>query len=145
MDIKELQKKINEISYNDSLVNAFDINYFGDEIDVYFDNEDGTSWKISFLICDKVSYETDASREWQVGGGGTYVRDTLVRNMNRKQFGYFGQNIILSESNTFISVKMHLTSIIVELQCKKIEIDQVNNDEMNFFWKKNEPKNPKPS
>ena len=141
MNIGELQKKIDAIGYCDARVNDFQINYFGDEIVVYFDNydergvEDGTSWKVSFLICDKVSYETDASwANWRKNfdGSGNKVRDMTIR-----QLGYDGQDITLSEAGDFIAVEMDLTMMTVKLQCKEIEIDQVNNDEIDFFWEGN--------
>jgi len=143
INIKKLQERIEAIRYHDSRINDFQINYFGDEVVVYFDNydehgaEDGTGWKISFLICDKVSYETDASWVWNEGHVTAHTRSQRVRDMTKLQLGYDGQDITLSEAGDFIGVKMDLTMMTVSLQCKAIEIEKVDNSEMRFFWENN--------
>ena len=63
---------------------------------------DTSSWKISFLTCHRVAYETDAT--WR---GIAYVRE-----MKKPQLGYYGQDITLNESKEFdgfYDVSMDLT------------------------------------
>ena len=84
----------------------FQINFFGDEVNMWIYNDADTSWRISFLACYKVSYETDAT--WR---GIPYVRD-----MKKPQLGYYGQDITISESEEFkgfYSISMNLTIIHV--------------------------------
>jgi len=143
MGIKGLQEKIEAIRYHDARTNDFQINCFGDEIVVYFDNydeygaEDGRGWKVSFLICNKVSYETDASWVWNKGHVTAHTRGDFVKNMTQGQLCFYGQHIILSEADDFIIVEMDLICLNVNFQCKEIEIEKIDNSEMNFFWKNN--------
>ena len=58
----KIQKKIEETDYWDCEIFDLKISYFGDEIELIFYNDEESSWKISFLSCYKVLYETDANR-----------------------------------------------------------------------------------
>jgi hypothetical protein len=135
--IKEIQKKIDDIHYWDVEILDFEAKYFGDEINLYIYGDEETSWKVSFLICDKVSYETDAS--WKILSGKTYevsYRTNHVKDLALSQLGYYGQDITLSQEGDFIGVKMDLSIMYVKLQCKNIKVEKVNNSEIEFFWNK---------
>ncbi len=86
--------------------------YFGDEIEMIIDNDDDTCWKMVFLSCFRVSYETDAN--WR--------KIKNVKEMIKSQLGYYGQNITVSESEEldFYKVDMDLSIMEVHIECKKI-------------------------
>lgn len=59
--IEILQAKIDQTEYWDLEILDFNTNFFGDEVNIFVYNDAETSWKISFLSCFKVTYETDAT------------------------------------------------------------------------------------
>ena len=59
--IASLQEKIDKTEYWDMKILDFQINYFGDEVNMWIYSDADTSWRISFLSCYKVSYDTDAT------------------------------------------------------------------------------------
>ena len=56
-----MQKKIDQTEYWDLAILDFQVNFFGDEVNIFVYNDDDTSWKISFLSCFRVTYETDST------------------------------------------------------------------------------------
>ena len=58
--IESLQEKIDKTEYWDMKILDFQINFLGDEVSMWIYNDADTSWRVSFLSCYKVSYETDA-------------------------------------------------------------------------------------
>ena len=125
--IGSLQEKIDKTEYWDVEILDFQINYFGDEVNMWIYNDADTSWRISFLSCYKVSYETDAT--WR---GIPYVRD-----MKKPQLGYYGQDITISESEEFkgfYSISMNLTILLVQIICKEVQVEKVPNSSLNIFW-----------
>ena len=71
--IESLQEKIDKTEYWDMKILDFQINFLGDEVSMWIYNDADTSWRVSFLSCYKVSYETDAT--WR----GTTVRMSRYR------------------------------------------------------------------
>ena len=125
--IDSLQEKIDKTEYWDVEILDFRINFFGDEVNMWIYNDADTSWRISFLSCYKVSYETDAT--WR---GIPYVRD-----MKKPQLGYYGQDITISESEEFkgfYSISMNLTILLVQIICKEVQVEKVPNSSLNIFW-----------
>ena len=59
--IESLQEKIDKTEYWDMKILDFQINFLGDEVSMWIYNDADTSWRVSFLSCYKVSYETDAT------------------------------------------------------------------------------------
>ena len=57
--IESLQEKIDKTEYWDMKILDFQINFLGDEVSMWIYNDADTSWRVSFLSCYKVSYETD--------------------------------------------------------------------------------------
>lgn len=126
--IKMLQKKINQTEYWDLEILDFNVNFFGDEVNIYVYNDFDTSWKISFLSCLKVTYETDAN--WRT------IKH--VREMKRTQLGYYGQDITLSKSKDFVGfydVFIDLTLLTAKIICKDVSVEKVSNSSLNIFWK----------
>ena len=56
----EIQKLIDETDYWDVEILDLKASFFGDEVEMIIDNDEETCWKICFLSCNKVLYETDA-------------------------------------------------------------------------------------
>ena len=129
--LKTIQEKIDQTEYWDLSVLDFQIKFFGDEVDLFLYHDEDTSWKLSFLTCHRVAYETDAT--WR---GIAYVRE-----MKKPQLGYYGQDITLNESKEFdgfYDVSMDLTILTAQIVCKEITVEKVSNDSWDIFWKKNE-------
>lgn len=129
MNVEMLQKKIDETDYWDMEILDFKSLYFGDEIEIIIDNDDNTCWKIVFLSCFKVSYETDAN--WR--------KMPKVKEMKEPQLGYYGQNItvIESEESDFYKVDMDLSIMTSRIECKNILVEKIYKESLNLFWKNN--------
>ncbi|MBT2217980.1 hypothetical protein KK120_19440 [Virgibacillus dakarensis] len=128
MNIETLQEQIDNTEYWDMPILDVQIRYFGDEIYIYIENNDHTSWKISFISCFKVNYETDAN--WR--------GDFHVKDMKGPQLGYFGQDISImrnQEDENFIDTKLDLSIMTMEITCRDIYVEQVENFRLSFFWK----------
>lgn len=129
--LKTIQEKIDQTEYWDLPVLDFQIKFFGDEVDMFLYHDEDTSWKLSFLTCHRVAYETDA----------TWRGVARVREMKKPQLGYYGQDITLNESKEFdgfYDVSMDLTILTAKIVCKEITVEKVSNDSWDIFWKKNE-------
>ena len=129
--LKTIQEKIDQTEYWDLPVLDFQIKFFGDEVDLFLYHDEDTSWKISFLTCHRVAYETDA----------TWRGVARVRELKKPQLGYYGQDLTLNESKEFdgfYDVSMDLTILTAQIVCKEITVEKVSNDSWDIFWKKNE-------
>ena len=125
--IEALQAKIDQTEYWDVEILDFIINFFGDEVNIFVYNDDETSWKISFLSCFKVTYETDA----------TWRSIANVREMKKPQLGYFGQDITLSESKEyegFYDVSIDLSIMTAKITCKDVNVELLSNNILDIFW-----------
>ncbi len=122
----KIQKKIEETDYWDCEIFDLKISYFGDEIELIFYNDEESSWKISFLSCYKVLYETDANRR----------KIFSVKDMKRPQLGYWIQDISVNEAPTegFYIIKLDLSIMEIQIECRNIHIDKINNNNLSFFW-----------
>lgn len=122
----KIQKKIEETDYWDCEIFDLKISYFGDEIELIFYNDEESSWKISFLSCYKVLYETDANRR----------KIFSVKDMIRPQLGYWIQDISVNEAPTegFYIIKLDLSIMEIQIECRNIHIDKINNNNLSFFW-----------
>lgn len=126
INIDLLQEEVNKTEYWDMLILDFQIKYFGDEVYIYIQNDELTSWEISFLKCFEVKYKTDVM--WR----GEYK----VKNADPKT-GYYGQDISLSqneECSSLVNAKLDLSIIFVEISCKEIFVEKINNKDLSFFW-----------
>ena len=129
--LKTIQEKIDQTEYWDLPVLDFQSKFVGDEVDRFLYHDEDTSWKLSFLTCHRVAYETDA----------TWRGVARVREMKKPQLGYYGQDITLNESKEFdgfYDVSMDLTILTAKIVCKEITVEKVSNDSWDIFWKKNE-------
>ena len=123
----EIQKLIDETDYWDVEILDLKASYFGDEVEMIIDNDEETCWKVCFLSCYKVLYETDANRR----------KITKVRDMKESQLGYFGQDISVSQSEIdgFYIVKLDLSIMEMQIQCRDIRIDKISKKDLLLFWK----------
>ena len=125
--LKELQRKIDETQYWDLRILDFQIDYFGDEVNIFIYNDEVTSWRISFSSCYRVKYQTDAN--WRT--------ITHVSDMRKAQLGYYGQDITLTQNKSlddFYDVKIDLTILTAKVTCKKINVEKVSNSLVDIFW-----------
>ncbi|ORY23851.1 hypothetical protein LY90DRAFT_675396 [Neocallimastix californiae] len=131
---EDIQKIINSTNYWDLKVLDFNCSFFGDEVVIFIENDENTSWKISFRVCKSVKYETDAawSKTWRKGKG-------YVREMNSQQLGYYCQDITVQENNEyegFYNVTFDLSIMTGKIICKEINVECLPNKQLNFFWNK---------
>lgn len=125
--LKELQRKIDETQYWDLRILDFQIDYFGDEVNIFIYNDEVTSWRISFSSCYRVEYQTDAN--WRT--------IAHVSDMRRAQLGYYGQDITLTQNKSlddFYDVKIDLTILTAKVTCKEINVEKVSNSLVDVFW-----------
>ena len=127
MTDNELQEMIDKTDYWDVEILDMKASYFGDVIEIYIDDDEETCWKVSFLSCYKVSYETDAN--WR-----TIMH---VKDMKRPQLGYYGQDISVSRSEieNFYTVKLDLSIMEMQIECRDIQVDKIAKKDISLFWK----------
>lgn len=125
----EIQKLIDETDYWDAVILDLKASYFGDEVEMFIDNDEKTCWKICFSSCYKVLYETDANKR----------NITKVRNMRKSQLGYFGQDISVFESENvnFYKVDIDLSIMEMHIECKDIFIEKISKSNLELFWTQN--------
>ncbi|MCM1231910.1 MAG: hypothetical protein NC489_17460 [Ruminococcus flavefaciens] len=129
MTIGEIQKKIDETEYTDMKILDLKASYFGDEVELLVDRDETTCWKISFLLCYKVIYETDANwKNWRT--------IEKVRDMKWSQLGYYGQDISVCESEEtgFYKVNMDLSIMEMQIECKDILVEKISKENLELFW-----------
>ena len=119
MKIDEIQKLIDDTDYWDMRILGMNASFFGDNIELIIENDEESSWKISFLSCYKVSYETDADRR----------KIDHVSGMTRSQLGYYGQDITVSESDSegFYKIELDLSIMLMQIECKEIKTEKIKN------------------
>lgn len=131
MTINEIRKKFEKIYYRDCKVLDFSIQYFGDEAEIILEAEEGLCYSVKFLLCYKVNYETDVKDRWKM---------MEVRNMSKKQLGYYIQDITIKENAEcdFIEVQIILDLLCLNIVCKDVVFSQFPYETREFFWSKNE-------
>lgn len=129
MDAEIIQRKIDETDYWDMEILDLKSLYFGDEIEMVIDNDDDICWKIVFISCFRVSYETDAN--WR--------KIENVKKMRKPQLGHYGQDITVSESeeSDFYKVDIDLSIMEMHIECKNILVDKVSKKDLDLFWNNN--------
>ena len=129
--VELLQAEIDQTEYWDLKILDFNAGFFGDEVSIFVYNDTDTSWKISFLSCFRVTYETDAA--WR--------SIENVKKMRKPQLGYYGQDITLSENKDFegfYDVSIDLTILTAKIICKDVSVEMVSNSTLNIFWREDE-------
>ena len=121
-----MQEKIDQTEYWDLKILDFQIEFFGDEVNIFVYNDADTCWKISFSSCYKVTYETDV----------TWRTIAHVRDMKKSQLGYYGQDITLSESkdfNGFYDISIDLTILTAKIICKEVNVEKISNSQLRIL------------
>lgn len=118
---------IDKTDYWDAEILDMKASYFGDVVEIYIDNDEETCWKVSFLSCYKVLYETDANRRKIIN----------VKDMKKPQLGYFAQDISVSRSKieNFYIVKLDLSIMEMQIECRDIQIGKIAKKDILVFWK----------
>jgi len=134
-NIELIQEKIEETGYADTPILDIQTKYFGDEVYIYIENDEQTCWKLSFLMCARVSYETDAS--WRPDGmPDVWWRDD-VKSMTSNQRDYEGQIINVSVNSNdaeLIDCALDLTVMDMKITCRDILVEKVDMSKVDFFW-----------
>lgn len=122
----EIQKMIDATDYWDMEILDLKASYFGDEVELLVDNDEETCWKLSFLSCYRVLYETDANRR----------KIIKVRDMKKTQLGYYGQDISVCESEKadFYWVNLNLSIMEMQIECKDILVEKISKENLELFW-----------
>jgi hypothetical protein len=129
MMVDTIQKLIDKTDYWDMRVLDVKASCFGDEVEILIENDEVTCWKISFLSCYKVSYNTDADRR----------KISKVKSMRKSQLGYYGQNITVckSDKDDFYKINLDLSIMEMQIECQDILVEQFARDSFELFWDKN--------
>ncbi|MGT2964059.1 hypothetical protein [Streptococcus acidominimus] len=144
MNITQILKAIEQTDYCDAQILDFEIKYLGDEANLFiesYESEDSKKfcWKISFLRCAKVNYETDAS--WVTESQGTKIlwRTEAVKTLKDGQLlGYSGHDIqIVNTDDNFYESKVILANMSINIVCQDIEVSKVLIADQHFFWDEN--------
>ncbi len=126
MNISDKEKMLNKLCYQDGQILDFRSKYFGDEINLYIEKDKINCYKLTFLQCYKVSYETDANLRWE---------EKAIKDLKIQQIGYYAHDIVIQESkiNNFIDIELVLLFLFVSITCKDIKIEEVSIKDENFF------------
>lgn len=129
MMVNKMQELIDKTDYWDMRILDVTASYFGDEVKLLIENDEVTCWRISFLSCYKVSYNTDADRR----------KISKVKSMRKSQLGYYGQNITVCKSNkdNFYKVDLDLSIMEMQIECQDILVEQIARNSVELFWDKN--------
>ena len=124
-----MQELIDKTDYWDMRVLDVKASYFGDEVEILIENDEETCWKMSFLSCYKVYYNTDANRR----------KISNVKSMRKSQLGYYGQDITVckSDEDNFYKVDLDLSIMEMQIECQDILIEQIARDNFELFWDNN--------
>lgn len=125
MNLFEMQKLIDQTEYWDVYILDFHISNFGDDAILCIYHDDYSYWLIQFSTCYRVQYTTDANER----------EIPHVCTMKKQQMGYFGQDITISEGDVegFYKVNMDLSIMNVEILCKEIVVQKINNYPVKNF------------
>lgn len=123
MRIEEIQQIIDRTDYWDMRILEIKSAFLGDEIYIFIENDEETSWKITFSICYKASYETDANIR----------KISNVSKMTNGQLGYYGQDITVNESEIkgFYNISLDFTIMVMKITCKEITVEKIPNTILN--------------
>ena len=133
--IDKIREEIIATNYCDMKALDFSCSFFGDEVYICVEKDESTSWKISFIMCANVKYETDAawSDTWR-------KNPSKVRDMRSPQLGYYCQEIDVTENselNGFYDVHFDLSIMTGDLTCKEIVVEEIPKEQINKFWESN--------
>ncbi|MGX7418090.1 hypothetical protein ACWOFR_04715 [Carnobacterium gallinarum] len=131
MKIEKMQEDINATNYWDAEILDFRINFFGDEIELIFEDTKDFDYSIKFIHCYKLSYEDTDQLDRST--------DRLTRNFTRGQLGYYAHDISISDSSIdeFIDAKLTIAPLFANITFKMMEVNRIPHVESDYFWNKN--------
>ena len=90
-------------------------------------------WRVTFLLCGKVEYTTDALwKNW---------RDYDVKSLKKTQLGYSAQNFTLiqyAQDKNFVECRIDLGIMDIIIVCRDIQIEHLELKDAHFFWQDND-------
>lgn len=110
MNIREIQKIINETNYIDARVNKLNCNYFADEVILSFIDEKEIN--ILFAECYEVNFKHIEE----------YKKEKPLKLYEVQQIPYFIQNINVGEKGDFYIVDINVYPLYIKIKCKKIDV-----------------------
>lgn len=131
-EIREKQDKINQTDYWDCRILDLQILYFGDEVHIYIEsyNENKVDleecWKVSFLACASLNYETDAKNRKKFK-----VKDFTQNHL------YTCQEISLEYyDGSFFQTRIVLEGLVkFNIISRDVTVERIKLSEHDFFWK----------
>ena len=141
MNRDEKLQEIEQTSYWDAQILDFQIKYLGDEVSLFIESyvtEDigEYCWKISFLRCAHVDYETDAG--WVTEQEILWRTEPVKHLRGGQLLGYSGQDIqLIQQEHGLYNCQIVLSNMSINITCQDIEVSKVSIVDQNFFWKKN--------
>lgn len=132
VEIKKKQDKINQTDYWDCRILDLQISYFGDEVHLYIEsyNENKVDleecWKVSFISCVELDYETDAQSR----------KNFKVKDFAKNQL-YTCQEILLEHyDDSFLKTTIVLEGLVMlNIISRDVIVAKIKQSEHDFFWK----------
>lgn len=126
MNAQDIQRMIDQTEYWDVNILDFKTAFFGDEAFLYIYNDATSCWKVCFSSCYEVKYRTDADRR----------KIPFVKNMEKPQLGYYGQDITVTNADVvgFYKITMDMSIMNLEITCKHVEVEKVKLSSVDLFW-----------
>ena len=133
MNIEQKQKELDLTNYWDAPIYNFYVSYFGDETVIEYEDNQEKYWRVTFLLCGKVEYTTDAPwKNW---------RDYNVKSLKKTQLGYSAQNFTLlqyAQNKNFAECRIDLGITDITIVCRDIQIEHLDLKDAQFFWQDRE-------
>ena len=116
MFVEKIQSLINEYDYWDSRVKSLECKYFGDEIELVYDDSTGRNVTYHFIGCYKSFFDHVKD----------YDKFVPVKNMSNAQIPYFLQDVSISEIEEeeveLYICKINMFPLYLEIWCKDIQV-----------------------
>lgn len=120
MSSLDIQQKIDQYPYVDARIKRLNCDYFGDEVELIYENSDDYDICCKFLNCFRVSFN-------HILG---YDKLFAVKDMTYGQMPYFmfdiSVNTVVYEAEEFYNVKLDLGLLEVEVLCKDVMVDKIS-------------------
>ena len=133
MNIEQKQKELDLTNYWDAPIYNFHVSFFGDETIIEYEDNQKKYWRVTFLLCGKVEYTTDALwKNW---------RDYDVKSLKKTQLGYSAQNFTLlqyAQNKNFVECRIDLGITDITIVCRDIQIEHLDLKDAHFFWQDND-------
>ena len=113
--IEELRKQIEDSYYWDARVTALECNYYGDEVKLAYEDNDG-----------EIVYQFEECYKIQIEHPVEWPKDIPFKNLKVTQIPYFMQDVEVNEiilrDKNFLEFKINMHPIELYIVCKKFNI-----------------------